>query len=526
MAIPLAAFTGLVAILALTHTMWRDEVRAFSVATKTASWAQMIGALHEEGHPLLWYALLRVGHEVTGSQHVMPVLAAAIGIGAAWVILRQAPFTQPLRLLAVFGAFLAYELTVVARNYGIGVLFIVSACAVRDRYPNRPLVPAIVLVLLANTSVHGAVAAAVLGLVLFVDTIRHRGNSSLAGPVAGILLVTAGIGLALATASPSPEMAYSFSLESLDPAKLLRVLLIDPGYGLRGTDGAALVATGEMPWGRLGIDENLVSRILVNLALLFVGWGLRRNLLHLAALVGTVLGFEVLFRVVYPGALRHQGLLAFLVFGICWLAVASSRHDRLAAIRRISLGLLPLFALQSLALPFVVVRHVMHPESMAASLADAIESEPRLERAVLMSEPDPLMETMPYYADNPVYFPRQREFDYRAYFDRKTRQQTMTLAELMSIVDSVGCATRRPVLLSVGYRSFHFADQGSMEGPYGVSFTWSPPEKAEFATRTRPLPWFPGSTSDENYRTYEVIAGGDCGVRVNTDAPMDIDALR
>jgi hypothetical protein len=507
-AVPVAVFTGLVALLALTHTMWRDEVRAFSVATKTASWGQMIGALHEEGHPLLWYALLRVGHAITGSQHVMPVLAAAIGIGAAWVTLRHAPFARPVRLLAVFGAFLVYELTVVARNYGIGVLLIVSACAIHERYPNRPLLLATVLVLLANTSVHGAVAAAILGLVVFADTLRRRENSSPAGAFAGIVFLAAGIVFALATASPAPEMAYSFSLESLEPSRLLRVLFVDPGHGLRGTNGAALVAAGEMPWARIGIDESLASQVLVNVAVLFVGWGLRRNVLHLAAFVGTILGFEVLFRIVYPGALRHQGLLAFLIFGICWLAVISSRDDRAGAVRRISLGLLPLFALQALALPFLVVRHVMHPESMAASLADAIDAEPRLERAVLMSEPDPLMETMPYYADNPVYFPRQREFDYRAYFDREIRQQTMTLTQLMSIADSVGCATRRPVLLSVGYRSFHFADRGSMEGPYGVSFTWSLSEKAAFASRTRPLQWFPGSTGDENYRTYEVIA--DC----------------
>ena len=183
-----------------------------------------------------------------------------------------------------------------------------------------------------------------------------------------------------------------------------------------------------------------------------------------------------------------------------------SRDDeRSSTARRVSLGLLPLFAMQAIAMPFVTVKHVMHAESQSRSLGRAIKSDPRLANAILMSEPDPLMETMPYYVDNPIYFPRQREFDFRAYFHRGTkRQQLMTLSELVSVADSVGCATRRPVLISIGYRSFHFTEQGRMRGPYGVVFTWEPAERIEFARRTRPLRWFPGATSDENYRTYEL----------------------
>ena len=486
--------------------MWRDEVRAFSVATRTTSWAEMFAALGEEGHPAVWYALLRVAHALTGSQYVLPIIAAVIGIAAAYVILRYAPFTTPIRLLAVFGTFLAYELTVVARNYGIGVLLIVAACALWDQRRDRPWVLAIVLALLANTSVHASVAAAVIAGLWVVDALRDKVRSSTLSTLIAMLIVGAGIVLALWTARPPAEMAYSVSLDTLTPAKIFQALLVDPGYGLRGTDGANLVASGELPWARIRLDKLIVGRILVNLAVLSLLWGLRKNRVHIITLVIAILSFEFLFRVIYPGALRHQALLAFLIFGICWLAVATSRDDEKAATsQRVSLGLLPLFAMQAVALPFVVVKHVTHAESQSRSLAQAIEADPRLSNAILMSEPDPLMESMPYYAANPVYFPRQREFDFRAYFDRgERRQQVMTLGELVAVADSVGCATRRPVLISMGYRSFHFAEQGRMRGPYGVVFTWNAPERIEFARRTRPLRWFPGATSDENYRTYEL----------------------
>ena len=494
-------------VLALTHTMWRDEVRAWSVATKTASWGEMIGALHEEGHPVLWYALLRVGHAITGSQYVMPVLSAIIVLLAAWVILRFAPFTRTVRLLAVFGAFLGYELGIVARNYGIGALLVVSACALAGKRAERPWLLAGVLALLANTSVHGAVAAAVLAALWLVDGFRSGDRRVRFQTASAVPLVAAGIVFAMTTAQPLPEMAYAFSWGSLIPSAVLEAILVDPGHGLRGTGGADLVASGELPWTRIGLDEAIVSRVLVNIAVVAVGWGLRRNLLHLIAFIGTVLGFEVLFRMVYPGALRHQALLAFLIYGICWMAVVMSRpEDRSDTKRRVSLGLLPLLVIQAIALPVTAIRAILHPESMSGAFAQQLKSEPRLANAILMSEPDPLMETLPYYAPNPVYFPRQREFDYRAWFDKGAkRQPVMSLSDLMNVADSVACSSKQPVLISVGHRPFHFANAGQAEGPYDSIFTWNPAERREFSERTRALPWLPGSTGDENYRTYELL---------------------
>ena len=245
----------------------------------------------------------------------------------------------------------------------------------------------------------------------------------------------------------------------------------------------------------------------MNTAVVAVGWGLRRNLLHLIAFIGTVLGFEVLFRMVYPGALRHQALLAFLIYGICWMAVVMSRpEDRSDTKRTVSLGLLPLLVIQAIALPVTAIRAILHPESMSGAFAQQLKSEPRLANAILMSEPDPLMEALPYYAPNPVYFPRQREFDYRAWFDKGAkRQPVMSLSDLMNVADSVACSSRQPVLISVGYRPFHFTDAGQAEGPYDSIFTWNPAERREFSERTRALPWLPGSTGDENYRTYELL---------------------
>ena len=50
----LGGYAVMLTALAMRHEMWRDEVRALSVATRASSWAQMFADLHTEGHPAVW----------------------------------------------------------------------------------------------------------------------------------------------------------------------------------------------------------------------------------------------------------------------------------------------------------------------------------------------------------------------------------------------------------------------------------------------------------------------------------------
>ena len=63
--------------------------------------------------------------------------------------------------------------------------------------------------------------------------------------------------------------------------------------------------------------------------------------------------------------------------------------------------------IQAIALPIIARREVMHPSSSSQALGRLISATPRLSNAILMSEPDFLMEALPYYVPNPVYMPRQ-----------------------------------------------------------------------------------------------------------------------
>ena len=208
--IAMGAYSVLLVVLALNHEMWRDEVRALSVATQW-SWATMFSELHHEGHPSLWYILLRWAFALTHSTLVLPILAIVVALVAAYLILKHAPFPVWLRVLSVFGVFLGYELSISARNYGIGVLLLVAACLAYGSRARRPIVLGIVLVLLANTSVHAAVATLVLIFLWLTDLLDDETREQLLsrGGITGVVMALVGVGVSYLTARPTPDMAWA-----------------------------------------------------------------------------------------------------------------------------------------------------------------------------------------------------------------------------------------------------------------------------------------------------------------------------
>jgi hypothetical protein len=496
--------------------MWRDEVRAFSVAIHAQPLGDLFNSIHQDGHPVLWYAILRAGYALTHSNLVLPIASLLIAWAAAFLILRFAPFPLWTRLLMVFGVFLGHEFSVIARNYGIGVLLLIVACIVFRSRRERPLRLGIVLALLANTSVHATIAALLLGFVWAVgDFANSATRRSLSRPtsLAALGIVLVGAAFALWSAHVPSDMIYAVPLTQLLP-NTWGVVPFDPGIGLMGTQLANIAAAGEIPWIRAGIDPVLASRIIVDAALLGIVWVLRRRPVSLVAAVLAIVAFEVIFRVLYSGSLRHEGILAFFLISLVWIAFEDST-DRAEARQRTALGLLPLLLFQAAALPIVARRTLTHPTSSSKAFAALIDRTPAWRNAILAGEPDFIMEPMPYYVSNSVFMPRQRAFDYRAYFDRGIRRKLdLRLGSLIDMTDSLSCATRRPVLLAIAYPKLLSDSSGEMRPSYpGTVFRWDSSDRSRLFAEGKRVASFTQATTDENYSVFEFKPrmGATCG---------------
>lgn len=506
------AFIGFIVLttfLAVNHVMWRDEVGALTVATHARSWADLMQQLHTEAHPILWYAILRVGYALTHSSLVLPGAALVVAALTAFLILRYAPFPIWARLLIVFGAFLGHEYSVIARNYGIGVLLMVCACILFRRREDRPLLVGLTLVLMANTSLHAALSALVILLVWALDSLGNRRSVSSSNrwvSVAAMALVVAGVAFAVLSSRPSSNMAYAFRAGAFGLSAFVRVLVIDPGAGLRGASLANIAAAGEIPWTRLHLDPVIITRLIVDISLISVAVGLWRNRACFIGLIAAILGFEVLFSAVYTGSLRHQGILTFLIISLCW--IASDGAERLGSDgrrRSIAFGMLPLLTFQTIALPVIVRRDLLHPISSSKSLAQLIQSNPRYRNAILIGEPDFIMEPLQYYVPNPIYFPRERTFGSRVYFDSANwRGRRVRLGALVDVADSLACASGRVVLVSIRNPQVLTDTIGEASVAYGGRFSWNAQDRSELLRRAIRVDSLFNATGDENYNVFEI----------------------
>src|SRR3954451_8457570 len=78
----LVSWIAAVAFQIMHHVMWRDEVRALSIALNGDNPIAMLRGLHGEGHPALWYVLLRAAHALIGNA-ALPATAFVIGLATA-----------------------------------------------------------------------------------------------------------------------------------------------------------------------------------------------------------------------------------------------------------------------------------------------------------------------------------------------------------------------------------------------------------------------------------------------------------
>jgi hypothetical protein len=151
------------------HEKWADEAQAWLIARDLDLRTIWLHELRYEGSPGLWHTILWI------AQHVFHARYGAIGyiglIGAtagAALLIFKAPFPRFIRWPLAFTYFMVYQYAVIARPYTLlPLLAFAAAMLFKDiRHPERMTV---VLVLLANLSLHGTIIAGCLGLAYLIE---------------------------------------------------------------------------------------------------------------------------------------------------------------------------------------------------------------------------------------------------------------------------------------------------------------------------------------------------------------------
>lgn len=149
----LSVYCVLTVILLINHEIWRDEAQVWCLA-RDLSLVDMLKQARIEGHPFLWYLIVRL-FAVSGLPVIsMQILSFLFVFLSVVILLFKSPFSRLEKILVIFSAGFLYYFPVVARNYSlIPVCLFALAFFFNDKKEHPFLIP-VFIVLLSNTHLY------------------------------------------------------------------------------------------------------------------------------------------------------------------------------------------------------------------------------------------------------------------------------------------------------------------------------------------------------------------------------------
>jgi hypothetical protein len=225
------------------------------------------------------------------------------------------------------------------------------------------------------------------------------------------------------------------------------------------------------------------------------------------------MSFSLFFAVVYVGFYRQEALwLVFLL--VCYWITTARRNvaepwnpPRFGAfLRPASAAGWAMFLLLMCVQAQIGVSHVYGatvvglPFSCSRDLAELIASRPELQNAIVMADPDNLLESLPYYLSNPTWYMRDGSFG--NYCRIRGSRQRLTLDDFLSTGRSLHEQTGRPVLILLSRPMDLLQPERVYQEAHLWQFVTTPQQVRDFQGATELLESFPAALTDEKYDVY------------------------
>ncbi len=486
-------YAALISFISAHHEVWRDEVRALSIATDSRSLGEMFSALKNEGHPFLWYIILYFSSKIIQAPVVLKIVHILIATIAVYIFLSKAPFKWFQKVLFILGYFPLYEYAVINRHYGLSMLFLFLLCALYSQRFEKSVLLGVVLFLLANTTAHALIIAlsvtSVWALEYLISKPLQKSKSNPKEFIIGLTIAVMGIALSIICVLPDKTTAAT-SIYCLNSSIILRVLI--------ETIKNAVVFPGKL-FPILCLDTVILTPCVIWLLYIYL---LRKPFILMVFLL-SAMGLNLFFSIIYPAWPRHHGYFYLLIVMALWMDNTEKNSGKIlyqipvhiAAFISNFLFIL-LATLQVLLAHPTVMRDIQEDFSSSKRFGSFIKSHDELKNAILLSEPDFFAEAMPYYVNNLIYIPREKRFGKTAIFTTRSKL-IYSLGELLNTAKKLRALHHRPVLFMIAYPLGPEGPFEMLEG-FERTFTYSTDSLKLFLKNTKKIADF-HQAGDENY---------------------------
>jgi hypothetical protein len=449
-AVVLLLYSGVVLFTVRYHEKWADEAQAWLIARDLDLKTIWFHELKYEGSPGLWHTILWIAqhwlHAPYATLGYIGVLFAIVGVA---VLIYKAPFPWYIRWPLAFTYVMVYQYAVIARPYTLLPLlcFLVAIFFKDVQHPVRMTV---VLVLLANLSLHGTILAGCFGLLYLVEAIKSwpRMDEKLRNRyficAAVMMLVLLFIFLIL---KPTSDVA-----EFRPPDGYLAVII-------KPTHWQKLISAIAGAFSHHPIPSALF--------LLFAGaWCLTRH--RLALFVIPMLPLVVLYTFIH-GYAHHQGAVFVAAITSIWIAWPTMQEQRTLGVRQLwylrgmALVLAIMIALNIWDSAVVIDREYRYPYSGAEDAAQYLKSV-GADRQVIFGYLFGVVGVQAYFDHNifanlpTAYFHLGAPFRGSKLDVDELRRRNPEYIVAYSDSPQIMMDTDGPVWTSLGYKLVHFSD--------------------------------------------------------------------
>ena len=160
--------------LSLFHEPWYDELQAWAISKDTI-YNILFVIPHYEGHPPLWYLLLKPFTRMNLFPDIgLKFVNLGFMIAAVWLLIFKSKFPAPVRFLLPFTYFIFYQYSVINRPYCI---YCLSLFLIADAYKSKnehPYKFSALLALLSLSCVFGMAVAFGFSVVWIIELIKNK----------------------------------------------------------------------------------------------------------------------------------------------------------------------------------------------------------------------------------------------------------------------------------------------------------------------------------------------------------------
>jgi len=325
----LLAFAIMSLIGVLNHEIWMDEAHHWLLARDSNSLYDLWKNTRYEGHPLVWNLTLFLISRFTTDPLAMQLTHWIISVTAVAILIFYSPFPRSWKILLVFSYFIAFEYTVISRNYSLMLLLFFNFLRL---YPNREKnfsTIVVTLLLLGNTHLFGLILTLGIVAILLLDNFSKDkpGVSVTRSRWIGYVIITIGILLSIFQISPpsdspfKPDITELLSMQSIE--RFLAVFL--KGF-LPFSDISNYNFWNTNLFNSISKIAGGILSLSVCAVVFFCLW---RNTKALILFYGFTLPLLIVVIVLYPASIvqasRHFGMVFIVFIGCLWIIAQENR---------------------------------------------------------------------------------------------------------------------------------------------------------------------------------------------------------